>query len=99
MIGTKGCNIEKIEKKLEISIDVRELKKEKNKIKFQLQEEKTHIRLFTEQNKDVEIFIDNEFLSSAISSKKGEIKINKQGDVGRALLSALSKNKAIEVRA
>ena len=99
LIGSKGCNIEKIEKKLGISIDVRELKKEKNKIKYHLQEEKKHIRLFTERNKDVEIYVDNEFLSSAISSKKGEIKINKQGDVGRALLSALSKNKTIELRA
>ncbi|MBI2671883.1 Flp pilus assembly complex ATPase component TadA [Candidatus Woesearchaeota archaeon] len=99
LIGSKGCNIEKIEKKIGISIDVRELKKEKNKIKFQMQEEKKHIRLFTEKNKDVEIFIDNEFLTSAISSKKGEIKLNKQGDIGRALLSALSKNKTIELRA
>ena len=99
LIGSKGCNIEKIEKKLGISIDVRELKKEKNKIKYHLQEEKKHIRLFTERNKDVEIYVDNEFLSSAISSKKGEIKINKQGDIGRSLLNALSKNKTIELRA
>ncbi len=98
VIGAKGKTIEKIENKLGIGIEVREIKKERKTIQFQVQEENKLIRIFTEKNKDVEIFIDNEFLLTVISSKKGEIKVHKESSFGREILNALNKGKTIELR-
>ena len=99
IIGTKGKTIEKIENKLGIGLEVKELKIEKKNVHFQVQEENKFIKIFTEKNKDIEIFIDNTFLLTAISSKKGEIKVHKESNFGRDILNALSKNKTIELRA
>lgn len=99
IIGTKGKTIEKIENKLGIGIEVKELKREKKSITFNVDEDGKFLRIFTERNKDAEIFIDNEFLLTAISSKKGEIRISKESNFGRALLEAINKQKTIDLRA
>lgn len=99
VIGREGKTIEIIEKKLGIGIEVRELKVEKKTIQFQIQEENKLIRIFTEKNTGADIFIDNEFLLTAISSKKGEIKIHKQSEFGREILKAVSKGRKVELRA
>ncbi|MEK6936993.1 MAG: PINc/VapC family ATPase [Nanoarchaeota archaeon] len=99
VIGTKGKTIEKIENKLGIGIEVKELKREKKSIRFQVDEDGKFLRIFTDKNKDVEIFIDNEFLLTAISSKKGEIRIAKESNFGRDIMSALNKQKTIDLRA
>ncbi len=99
VIGAQGKTIEKIENKLGIGIEVREIKKDRKTIPFKIQEENKLIRIFTEENKDVEIFIENEFLLTAISSKKGEIKIHKKSNFGRDILKAVDKGKKIELRA
>src|SRR3989344_1212474 len=96
VIGAQGKTIEKIENKLGIGIEVREIKKKKKNrktIPYKIQEENKIIRIFTEPNKDVEIFIDDEFLLTAISSKKGEIKIHKKSNFGRDILKAVDKSR------
>ena len=99
IIGAKGKTIEKIESKLGIGLEVRELKREKNHIKFQIDEDSNFLRIFTDKNRDVDILVDNEFLLTAISSKKGEIRISKESNFGRDILDALNKNKKIEIKA
>ncbi|MDP4012475.1 MAG: PINc/VapC family ATPase [Candidatus Nanoarchaeia archaeon] len=99
LIGTKGKTIMEVEEKLGISIDVRELEVEKNSIQFDISEDKTHVRLYVDPGLTVDLFIDEKFVTTAIASKKGEIKISKQSQLGRDLLKAMNSNKKIELRA
>ena len=56
------------------------------------------VSIFTEPGYNVEVSVEGEFLFSAISSKKGVIKVHKKSSVGRDLLKAMDKNKKIEVK-
>ncbi len=99
IIGTKGENINQIEKRLNISIDVKEIEKEKAKTEFTIGEDKKYIKFYTQPGMDVDIFIDNNYIFTAIASKRGEIRINKNSKLGRDLLKAVSSRKNIELRA
>ena len=100
VIGSGGKNIEKCEKDLGISIDVRELKIEKNNIKYSLQEDNKNLVFFSEPGRTLDIYANGKFITTAITSKKGEIKINKKSLQGRDILKVLNKKKGkIEVRA
>lgn len=98
VIGKKGITIEKIEKDLGISIDIQELKAEKRKIEFDINEDNKHVKIYTEPGREVNICIDNKFLFTAIASKKGEINIHKKSKLGRDLLNALNSKKRIELK-
>ena len=95
IIGKKGVNIEKIENKLGLSIEVRGLKKKKKDIDFKVHEDKKHIRLFCEPGRDIDIYSGNKFLFTAIVSKKGEVKIHKKSNLGRKLLQAYKRKNLI----
>ncbi len=99
IIGSSGKNIEKIEKQLGISIEIKELKKERKSINFEVEEDKKYIRLYTKPGQNTEIYIDNNFLLSVITSRNGEIRIHKKSVHGRELVNALNKNKRVELRA
>lgn len=100
VIGSAGKNIEKCEKDLGIGIDIRELKIEKNNIKYSLKEDKKNLVFFSEPGKTLDIYANDKFITTAITSKKGEIKINKKSLQGRDILKVLNKKKGkIEVRA
>jgi len=100
LIGKKGRTIEKIEKKLGISIDVQEMEtpsiRGKNLEVFETNE---YVVISTDQlRKSVDIFINGDFLLTATTSKDGEIKINKKSELGNKLLDALELDQKIEVR-
>ncbi len=100
VIGNAGKNIEKCEKELGIGIDVRELKIEKNNIKYSLKEDKKNLVFYAEPGKTIDIYANGKFIASAITSKKGEIKINKKSVQGRDILKTLNKRKGkLEVKA
>ncbi len=100
VIGSGGQNIEKCEKDLGMGIDVRELKEEKRNIKYSIIEDKKNIMLLSEPGRTLDIYANGKFVTTAITSKKGEIKINKKSLQGRDILKALSnKNGSIEVKA
>ncbi len=99
IIGNAGRNIAECEEDLGISIEVKELKKEKRKLNFTIAQDSKSIILYADPGKSIEVFIDGNFITSAITSKKGEIKIHKKSMQGRELMKALSKNKKIEVKA
>jgi len=98
IIGSKGKTIDEIEKKLGISIDIRELKKEKNSILYEFKDDKKFLIFFVEAGKDVDFYIDNEYIFTAIASKKGEIRIHKQSKLGRDILKAFSNKKRVDLR-
>jgi ATPase len=99
IIGNAGRNIAQCEEDLGISIEIRELKKEKRKLQFKVSQDNKSILIYAEPGKSVEVFVDGNFITSAITSKKGEIKIHKKSMQGRELLNGMSKKKKIEVKA
>ncbi|HLC73523.1 MAG TPA: PINc/VapC family ATPase [Candidatus Nanoarchaeia archaeon] len=104
IIGKQGVMIEKIEKELGFSIDVRELKdftQKKKDISYEINETgNSLIFKFADSftNNLVSVYIGNEVLLSATIGKKAEIKVNKKSDIGRKLVYALNKNQNIFVK-
>ncbi|MEK6940505.1 MAG: PINc/VapC family ATPase [Nanoarchaeota archaeon] len=100
VIGKQGVTVDKIEKELGIRIDVQELKKESDgyNTTFDIQERGANITIFVRPNAQLDIFVNDQFLFTAASSKRGEIRINKKSKLGYALLEALTEKKKIELR-
>ena len=97
IIGQQGRNIESIEKNLGVSLDIRELKSEEL-IDFDLEEGAKQIKIYAEPDLHVDLHIDGQFMVTAITSKKGELKIHKKSELGRQLLKAIQKKQKIELR-
>ncbi len=99
IIGAKGKTITEIEEKLGIGIEVRELKSEKKPVKFDVNEDKNHVTFYVNPGMTADIFVEDNFVTTAIASKKGEIRIHKKSQLGRDVLRALDGNKKVELRA
>ena len=104
IIGKQGSNIEQIENKLGISIDVKPIKYslDKKAIKFSVSESSKSITFKTNlknDDKDVEVYIDDHFLYSSKIGKKGDLKITKKSKVGQTLMRDLYDKKFVELRA
>lgn len=107
-IGKEGANIQKIEKKLGFSIDVKELTEQERHsdsqgeaIQFQIEETKNAILLKTSPRyagQQAEIYIDDHFLFTSTIGKKGDLKIHKKSKLGQTLVNDLNKNRKIEVK-
>lgn len=105
IIGKQGKNIEKIEKDLELSIDIKPIEsEEKNKLSvsvpFDWKVANKNITFFLPEesiNKDVDLTIDNEYILSAKVSLNSTIKIRKDGKVGKEILDALNNKKKVEI--
>jgi ATPase len=102
IIGVKEKNIDRIEKDLGISIDIQPIKsmrKESKPIKYNVKERGNNIYLITKRPSiAVDTFIDNNYLFTSTTSKKGEIKINKKSKLGIELIKALDLNKRITLK-
>ena len=46
----------------------------------------------------IDILIDDDFITTAIASKKGDIRIHKKSELGRTVLKALNENKKLELK-
>lgn len=99
IIGEGGKTIQSIEEDLGLSITIEELKKEKSTTPFEIQEDKEYITIYTKPGLNADICTDNEFMFSAISSKKGIIRLHKKSSLGRDLLKAIMSKKTIELKA
>ncbi len=105
IIGKQGKRIGEIESELGISIDVQELKhenmvKKDGEIKYDMQFTKSSImfKLPTKsQNKDCNIYIDDDLLLSAKVGKSGVIKIKKNNRIGKILFMALKKRENVRI--
>lgn len=107
IIGKKGEIIDNLEKKLGLKIDVKERKiagtKKDNKQNVKYSHEITKKELLIKVHDDfkeqsIDIFVDDEFLFSAKTSKKAQIKININSASGKLLLDALRKGRKVEMK-
>jgi ATPase len=102
VIGPKGSNIEKIEEKVGIRIDV-EIKDEKRevqrKLSYNLKERGNYVIIqLKERGKMVDVFIDNDFLFTSTTSKKAELRISKKSEVGNKLVEGLDLGRKVVIR-
>ena len=49
------------------------------------------------QNKDVDVYLNDEFLMSAKAGKTGIIKVKKNNNVGRLILDAINKGEKVKL--
>ncbi|MDP3727997.1 MAG: PINc/VapC family ATPase [bacterium] len=102
IIGTKGVNIQKIEKELGISIDVETLdtsREEKKRLGYHVSERGNNILFKIDTpGKMIDVFIEENFLFTSTSSKKGEIKVNKKSELGRKLSYALEDKENVYIK-
>jgi ATPase len=96
IIGKKGKNIEKIEKELGIKISVEPKKATlKNKVEFTLEDVGNTIALIFGKNyfgKEVSLYFGENFLFSAIVGKNGQIRLSKNSDLAKKLITAYHSN-------
>ncbi len=109
IIGKDGRNIDRIEKHLGLSIDVQELggrKRKQNKhnhqtIDFEPRFAKRNLVLKVNQefsNMNIDVYIDNEYVLTVKSGKKGIIRVKKSSEQGRIIADTIKKNGDIELR-
>ncbi|MEK6948379.1 MAG: PINc/VapC family ATPase, partial [Nanoarchaeota archaeon] len=113
IIGSQGSNIEKLEKKIGMSIDVRELNgrssdddsddttSDKKSVHYNVEESKKALIFNVPSDysgKQADIFVDDKFLLTYTIGRNGDIKVNKKSELGRELTKNMDKNKKVEVR-
>jgi len=105
IIGKGGATIEQIEKKLGLSIDVRELNDKtssrNNTIQYQVKFDKKNITFLLHEkdaDKDTDIYINDEYLLTVKSGKNSVIKLNKQSTQGKELTHAINEEYKVELR-
>jgi len=109
IIGKEGKNINELEKKLGMSIDVqtldiketsRDSKENKQQVPFDVIIKKNSILFQTGikmQSKDIDIYLNNEFILTAKAGKTGIIKIKKNNSIGRMLINAYNNGEDIKL--
>ena len=105
IIGKGGQNIEFIEKKLRIHIDIQPLTKakqgeKKNTCEYESQIGKDNIIFFLQEkdkNRDIDIIVNGDYLLTAKSSKKAIIKIKKDNKIGRILINAINSGEDVRL--
>ncbi len=104
IIGKQGKTISEIEKKLGISIDVKPLSNKEAKkaepVSFSSRIHKSNVQLMLDhahRNKDIEIYVDGDYLLTAKASKSGLIKISRKNKLGRILHDAIVTGGRVEL--
>jgi ATPase len=104
IIGRQGKNIMELEKKLGVHLDIVEMehepvqKAEGMEIGYDFEIRKKSIVFYVEEthiNKEVDIYVNDEFLLAAKVGNNGRIKVNKQSQVGKYLVNALNDKEKI----
>ncbi len=107
IIGKQGSNITKIEEKLGIGIDIKSLdekyetkgiSKTGQEVPFNINYKKNHLMIelgMDMQNREVDVYINDEFLLSAKAGMTGIIKIKKNNNIGRRLQEAMGRKEKI----
>jgi len=112
IIGRGGSTIEGIERKLGISIDVRDIDEsqdeedaeagERQNVPYEVSINKKNINFSLNEkyaNKDVLIYVDSDYLLTVRVSKKGVIKLTKKNKLGRIVMDAVNNEGKVELRA
>ena len=98
LIGKKGKRIKKLEEELRLSIDI--VPKEEEVRDFRIEEDERYYYIIADgyEGKTVEVYAENEYLFSALVSRKGVIKVRKDKEAGRSLRLALSSGKKLKLK-
>ncbi len=101
LIGKNGNNIEKIEKKLGVRVDVQpKVESFGKEIKFDIGESGAYIIFSFDKNvrgKNANIYLGGEYLFTATVGKSGQIRISKDSNLGKELITAITTKKEIKV--
>lgn len=96
IIGKKGKNITKLENQLGLKIDVQTLNTTKGEeIEFTIEKDPRYVLLIFDtkyKGRKVTIFINNEFLMDAIIGRKGIIKITKNSETAKKIITYANTN-------
>jgi len=103
VIGKEGKTIDEIERKLGISIEVREKQEKKTaegeEVEFQVNENAGYLSFYINKtNQNIDFFINEQFLFTATSSKKGEISIHKKSKLGKTLIDAIKQKNKVTLK-
>jgi ATPase len=107
IIGKEGKNIEKIEQRLGMSIDVKEIGVSAS-VKSQPQQEVSYEVVRASKNlvfnlessavgKDISIFVNGEYMLSAKVSNNSRLKIKARSDIGKDIMQALNTGKDVKI--
>lgn len=100
IIGKEGKNVTRLEEKLGIGLDIRELgeeqaaetaKPEGKEVRYDLNIASKYIEIYVGENlkgTDIDIYVENEYLATFNIGKKGLIKIKKNNPLGKAITNA-----------
>jgi ATPase len=101
LIGKEGKTIKSVEEKLGVSIDVQPMVESiGNQADFNVNETGGYVVLSFHNKlarKNANVYVDGEYLFSATIGISGHIKISKNSDLGRSLLTAIMGKKDIKV--
>ena len=104
IIGKQGKTIDEIEKKLGISIDVQELKKDrasgKESADFDSEITKNSVKFYMSgkySGREVDIYIGEDYLLTAKTGKAGVINISKDNKIGSLLVKALNTGEKVKL--
>lgn len=101
LIGKSGSTVKELERILGISIDVEpRMRSMGESVKFDISEQGNSFYITFEDgvaNKSVDVYVDDQYLFSAMVGKKSRIKVSKNSDMGKRLLQALLTNSKISV--
>ncbi len=101
LIGKEGKTIEKIEKKLGVSIDVQpRIESLGKEVKFDVGESGAYIIFSFKKNlrgENANTYVKDEYLFTATVGKSGQIRISKNSDLGKQIINALATKKRIRV--
>ncbi|MCD6589716.1 Flp pilus assembly complex ATPase component TadA [Candidatus Woesearchaeota archaeon] len=99
IIGKQGATVSRLEKELGISISIEPLEEEnlffENFIDYTVRHSKNSIIIILPEeyaNMDIGLVIDNELVGQLRASRKAEIKIRKNSQLGKSILRALNKH-------
>jgi ATPase len=96
IIGKQGKNIEEMEKKIGMNIDVQELKGDivsKENIEFDTKINKKNIQFMLKEEykyKEVDIYIENDYLLTVKVGKSGIVNIQKKNKIGNIIVDAVN---------
>ncbi len=98
VLGRRGRRLKRIEEELNVSIDL--VPKESKDHEVKVEETRRHYVIRAEglEGRTVEIYAGDEYLFSALVSKKGWIRVRKDKEAGKSLKFALSRNLPIRLR-
>ena len=105
IIGKQGSNIEMLEKKYGLSLDVKSLnelqEEKKGTIKYNIKESGKFVVFMLDTKfagENVDVYVDDHLVFSSKVNNQAELKVNKKNKVGQEIVRSLDKGKNIEIR-